>query len=280
MAVDLLTARISPADFRQIAAMAYARAGLKVRDEKLVLVSGRLARRANKLGLPDLSAYCELLKGPDGEAEVPFFINALTTNHTAFFREAQHFDHLRQVVLPSLAGAVRERQGWVRFWCAASSTGEEPYTIAAVVRSAFGEAPLPGFRLLATDIDTDVLAKAERATYPRELAQQVPPAWRKALFAPDRGEGEEVTVAPAIAALVTFRRLNLIEPWPMRAGYAVIFCRNVFIYFDAPTKAKLVERFVGILKPGGFLYLGQSEFLTSPHPKLRPVGRSIYERLP
>lgn len=267
-------------DFAHVAALAHARAGLVVREEKAVLVSGRLARRARALGLPDLAAYCRRLRGPEAEAEIPFLINALTTNHTAFMRERHHLEHLCAEVMPRLAGAARTPGGWVRLWSAACSTGEEPYSMAAAARKALGAGPLPGLRILATDIDTDVIETARRGRYPAEALGEVPGEWRS-LLAPSLRRGEETFEIPAeLKALVGFRHLNLIGPWPMRPGYAAIFCRNVFIYFDAATKAALVDRFAELLRPGGYLYLGHTEFLTAQHPLLEAVGKTIYRRRP
>jgi chemotaxis protein methyltransferase CheR len=266
--------------FAHVAALAYARAGLVVREEKAVMVSGRLARRARALGLPDLASYARRLRGPEAEAEIPFLINALTTNHTAFFRERHHLEHLAQEVLPRLATAARGGAGWVRLWSAACSTGEEPYSMAAAARRALGPGPLPGLKILATDIDTEVLAAAHAARYPADGLAEVPAEWRS-LLAPGQGRGEEMFAIPEeLKELVAFRHLNLIGPWPMRPGYAAIFCRNVFIYFDAATKAQIVDRFAELLSPGGYLYLGHTEFLTTPHPVLESVGKTIYRRRP
>ena len=276
-APTITTALLTRDDFKHVASLAYAHAGLIVREEKSVMVSGRLSRRAAALGLDDVSAYCRLLRGPGIERELPFLINALTTNHTSFFRERHHFDHLQESVLPSLADRVRQRDGWVRVWSAACSTGEEPYSIAAVFRAAYGRSPLPGLKILATDIDTDVLASAERARYAAQSFDDAPQAWVQALTG-GASAGEGFKVAADTTGLVSFRHLNLIGPWPMKRGYDIIFCRNVFIYFDGPTKTRLVDRFAELLKPGGHLYLGHTEFISGPHPLLTVVGRTIYRR--
>lgn len=280
MSSELAEPSLSREDFAHVAALAHARAGLVVREEKAVMVSGRLARRARALGLPDLAAYCRLLRGPEAETEIPHFINALTTNHTAFFRERHHLEHLWSEVMPKVASAARDPRGWVRLWSAACSTGEEPYSMAAAVRRALGTGPLPGLRILATDVDTEVLTTARRARYAVDALDEVPGEWRK-LLAPAVGRSDATFEIPAeLTELVAFRHLNLIDPWPMRAGYEAIFCRNVFIYFDAATKARIVDRFAELLRPGGYLYLGHTEFLTTRHPLLESVGRTIYRRRP
>jgi chemotaxis protein methyltransferase CheR len=182
--------------------------------------------------------------------------------------------------VPAIARAARDRGGWVRFWSAACSTGEEPYSLAAVVRAALGPGPLPGLRILATDIDTDVLATARQARYDADSVSELPAGWRS-LVAPGLQRGGGTFAIPAeVAELVAFRHLNLIGPWPMRPGYDVILCRNVFIYFDAATKARIVDRFADLLRPSGYLYLGHTEFLTGQHPLLESVGRTIYRRRP
>ena len=264
-------------DFKHVASLAYRHAGLVVREEKAVMVGGRLARRATALGLADLGAYCRLLRSGEAEDELPFLINALTTNHTSFFRERHHFDHLAATVLPTLAERAQRTDGVVRFWSAACSTGEEPYSIAAVIRATLGRGALPGLRVLATDIDTEVLAIAGRARYATQGFDGAPAAWVDALSGKSK-VADGFNVVPDTKALVAFRHLNLIGPWPMKQGYDVIFCRNVFIYFDNPTKAKLVDRYAELLRPGGYLYLGHTEFLTGPHALLAPVGRTIYRR--
>jgi chemotaxis protein methyltransferase CheR len=205
-------------------------------------------------------------------------INAVTTNHTAFFRERHHFDHLGREVMPRLMQERAGRRGRIRIWSSACSSGEEAYSIAATCRDAMGARSDLDFRILATDIDTDILAKAEAGIYPAEQFERLP-ADARAMLKLEGGAGRsETRIAEDLRRLISFKRLNLIERWPMSGPFDVIFCRNVFIYFDTQTKASILDRFVALLSPGGFLYLGHSESLPQPHPQLRLIGRTIYER--
>lgn len=266
-------------DMSFIAKLVYEQAGIVIREHKEAMTRGRLARRVKALGLGSVSEYCAYLKTPQAADEIPELINAVTTNHTSFFRERHHFDHLRKDVLPKLVQERSARRGRIRIWCSASSSGEEPYSIAAVSRDVLGARSDIDFRILATDIDTDILAKAETALYPVDQFERLPSDIKPLLKIEAHGRGE-ARISDDLRRMIAFKRLNLIERWPMSGPFDVIFCRNVFIYFDTQTKASILDRFVALLSPGGFLYLGHSESLPQPHPQLRLIGRTIYERLP
>jgi chemotaxis protein methyltransferase CheR len=266
-------------DMGFISKLVYEQAGIVIREHKEAMTRGRLARRVKALGLNSVAEYCAFLKTPAAESEIPELINAVTTNHTAFFRERHHFDHLRNDVLPKLLAERGQRRGRIRIWSSASSSGEEPYSIAAISRDVLGSRSDVDFRILATDIDTDILAKADAGVYPAELFERLPPDLKPLLKTESAGRGE-VRITEDLRRLLTFKRLNLIEKWPMGGPFDLIFCRNVFIYFDTQTKSSILDRFVHLLAPGGFLYLGHSESLPQPHPKLRLIGRTIYERTP
>lgn len=268
---------LTPDDMRFIAQLVYEHAGIVIREHKEAMTRGRLARRVKVLGLSSVAEYCAFLRTPQAADEIPELINVVTTNHTAFFRERHHFDHLRKDVLPRLVQERAGRRGRIRLWSSACSSGEEPYTIAAVSRDVIGHRTDLDFRILATDIDTDILARAEAGIYPAEPLERLPSDVRPLLKCEQAGRGE-VRIADDLRRLIAFKRLNLIESWPMRGPFDGIFCRNVFIYFDTQTKAAILDRFVDLLAPGGFLYLGHSESLPTPHPKLRLIGRTIYER--
>lgn len=268
---------LTPDDMRFIAQLVYEHAGIVIREHKEAMTRGRLARRVKVLGLSSVAEYCAFLRTPQAADEIPELINVVTTNHTAFFRERHHFDHLRKDVLPRLVQERAGRRGRIRLWSSACSSGEEPYTIAAVSRDVIGHRTDLDFRILATDIDTDILARAEAGIYPAEPLERLPSDVRPLLKCEHAGRGE-VRIADDLRRLIAFKRLNLIESWPMRGPFDGIFCRNVFIYFDTQTKAAILDRFVDLLAPGGFLYLGHSESLPTPHPKLRLIGRTIYER--
>lgn len=267
-------------DMKFIAALVYEQAGIVIREHKEAMTRGRLARRVKALGMGSVAEYCAFLKTPQASGELPELINAVTTNHTAFFRERHHFDHLRKEVMPRLVQERGGRRGRIRIWSSACSSGEEAYSIAASCREVTGPRSDLDFKILATDIDTDILTRAEAGLYPVELFERLPADVKPLMRlegAPGRGEAR---VAEELRRMIAFKQLNLIQSWPMKGPFDVIFCRNVFIYFDTQTKASILDRFVTLLAPGGFLYLGHSESLPQPHANLRLIGRTIYERTP
>jgi chemotaxis protein methyltransferase CheR len=268
----------SEADFRILAQLAYEYAGIALSESKQNLVYGRLSRRLRALGLASFRDYCKYLDANPTELEN--FINSISTNHTKFFREAHHFEHFRtQVAAPFAQAASRRSGGRLRAWSAGCSTGEEPYSIALVLQREIRNFAGNDVRILATDIDTAVLMKAAAGEFVPSAVEEVPRDYRSFLQrAPNDGESERVTFDPQLKSLIAFRRLNLMETWPFKGLFDAIFCRNVMIYFDAPTKATLVEKFTRQLKPGGFLYIGHSESLLGAHPGLQMVGRTTYRR--
>ncbi|MBA4223063.1 MAG: chemotaxis protein CheR [Methylobacterium sp.] len=263
-----------------VAKLVYEHAGIVIREHKEAMARGRLARRVKVLGLGSIAEYCAYLRTPAAVDEIPELINAVTTNHTAFFRERHHFDHLRKDVLPRLIQERAGRRGRIRIWSAACSSGEEPYSAAAISRDVIGHRSDLDFKILATDIDTDILDRAAAGQYPAEQFDRLPADLRPLLRLEGQSSRGEARIAEDLKRLIAFKRLNLIERWPMKGPFDVIFCRNVFIYFDTPTKAAILDRYVALLQPGGFLYLGHSESLPQPHPQLRLIGRTIYERTP
>jgi chemotaxis protein methyltransferase CheR len=264
----------SDADFRRLAELAYEFAGISLSESKRNLLYSRLSRRLRALGLTAFSEYRELLDSD--EREVENFVNSISTNHTKFFREAHHFDHMRThvaVPFPQMASATGVRR--LRVWSAGCSTGEEPYTIAAVLKREIRDIGSYDVRILATDIDTDVLKRAARGEFASSAVDDVPKSYQEYFSV----SGDKVVMDDDLRSLITFRRLNLVDqPWPFRGLFDAVFCRNVMIYFDGPTKAKLVERFVQQIKPGGWLYIGHSESLVGAHTGLQSVGRTIYRR--
>jgi chemotaxis protein methyltransferase CheR len=267
----------SDADFRSLVQLAREHAGIALSDSKRNLVYTRVSRRLRALRLTAFKDYRNYLAENAGELES--FINAISTNLTKFFREAHHFDHFRShVVVPFINGTQRG-DGRFRVWSAGCSTGEEPYTIAAVLRREIPNGSRHDIRILATDIDTDVLGKAARGVYPASALDNIPRVYRD-YFEPAGAtrNTENLMAAEAIRSLIVFRRLNLIEPWPFRGKFDAIFCRNVMIYFDNATKAALIDRFIQTIKPGGFLYIGHSESFHGSHPELQLAGRTTYRR--
>ncbi len=268
----------SDADFRGLVQFAYEQAGIALADSKRNLVYSRLSRRLRVLGLTSFRDYREYLAANTSELEG--FINAISTNLTKFFREGHHFDHFRTHVAVPFVQAAHGKVGHrLRVWSAGCSTGEEPYSAAVVLKREIRDIDRHDVRILATDIDTEVIAKGARGEYPANSIDEVPKTYRE-FFQPVGGDrnSEQVQVGRDIRSLVTFRRLNLMESWPFTGNFDAIFCRNVMIYFDSPTKTALVERFTQKLKPGGWLYIGHSESLIGSHPGLRLIGRTTYRR--
>lgn len=246
-------------DFTTIARMLHDDAGIALSESKASLVYSRLVKRLRALGIESFRDYCRLVAGAEGVGERQNMLAALTTNVTRFFREPHHFEHLKAKLLPGLAARARAR-GRVRIWSAGCSTGQEPYSIALTVLEALPEAASLDVRILATDIDPNVVAAGRAGVYSPEAVQPVPVPLRDRWMArvedngqPAWGAGEEMR------RLVAFRELNLMAGWPMKGRFDAIFCRNVVIYFDEPTQARIWARFAPLINPDGRLYVGHSE---------------------
>jgi chemotaxis protein methyltransferase CheR len=267
---------LGPAEFRAIAAIMQQEARIHLADAKVTLVHSRLSRRLREHGLARFADYVALVR--DNAEEREAMVVALTTNHTHFFRENHHFDHLRDQLLPRLQARARAGQK-VRIWSAGCSSGEEVYSIAMTLAGESGSSAAwlgqGDVRLLATDLAPHVVEAVERACYSGSTVQPIPPAYRRQWLRQDGAD--RYVVSDMLRALVTARVLNLFQPWPMRQKYDAIFCRNVMIYFDDQAKAELEARFVNMLAPGGFLYIGHSERLIGPAARLmQPVGQTMY----
>ncbi|MFD1912737.1 CheR family methyltransferase [Halodurantibacterium flavum] len=247
---------MSRAEFGRIAKLVYSESGIVLPDSKQPLVVSRLSKRLRVLGLGSFSDYVQLVEGAQGQDERGCMISALTTNVTRFLREIHHFEQLRQEVLPPLIAEAR-RGRRVRIWSAGCSTGEEPYSIAFTLLDACPEAARLDIKILATDIDPEVIATAQRGIYPAQALSPLPPATLGKYLQP-RGAGQH-EVTEAVRELLSFRVLNLLAQWPFRGPFDVIFCRNVVIYLDAETKETLWQRYASVLAPGGYLFIGHSE---------------------
>jgi chemotaxis protein methyltransferase CheR len=268
------------ADFRTIVGIVYERSGIVLAAHKRDMTYSRLARRVRALGLRSFRDYCALLEGSDGGKEVGFLINAITTNLTKFFREPHHFEHLRDHVLISPPEAPRGQRPRMRIWSAGCSSGEEPYSIAMTAVAAQREKGCDwDLRILATDLDTAMLKKAKTGVYPRSCLESVPPGFRERFFTARDGNREHISVVEAARETITFRQLNLLGAWPMSGKFDAIFCRNVMIYFDAKTKATLIDRFHAQLADGGWLYVGHSESLLDHQSRFKLRGRTIYQKI-
>lgn len=263
----------SDGDFKELSQLAYQHAGIVLGESKRNLVYSRLSRRLRALNLTTFRAYREHITS--NEKEIENFINSISTNHTKFFRESHHFDHFAPNVARTFARTARSNPR-LRIWSAGCSSGEEPYTIAVVLQKEIPDIEQYDVKMLATDIDTDIIAKAARGEYPATALQEIPQEYHK--YFEQGASKSTVIVSEECRSLISYRQLNLLGPWPMKGMFDAIFCRNVMIYFDGPTKAKLVERFTQQLRPGGWLYIGHSESLIGSHPGLQLMGRTIYRR--
>ena len=271
--------KLSERDFKTVQKLIYDLAGITLSNSKQIMVHGRLAKRVRHLKLRSYSEYIDIVLSGRDPDETTKFINALTTNKTDFYREKHHFDFLTNKAFPALREkALAGRPKKLRIWCAASSTGEEPYTIAITVREFFGVNSDWDIRILASDIDTDVLAKASEGVYDPERLVDVPVHIRQNYFTREkRSEDSPWMVKPTLKELITFRRINLQEsPWQINTEFDIIFCRNVMIYFNAETQKTLIERFAEKLTPEGNLIIGHSESLFGISDRFKPLGETVY----
>ena len=266
---------LKASEFRQISELVYKRFGLDLKKGKEALVAARLGKRLRQKGIHSFADYYRhVVADSTGEALIEL-IDSLTTNHTSFMRERAHFEFLARAVNEEFRDIPM-----LEVWCAASSTGEEPYSIAMCLADVLSRGAGKrgrGFHILATDISTRVLAHAQRGVYVAERFKELPDAWRRTYLL--RGEGEckgSYKIKPELAGRVEYRRLNLIEPFPHRHRFHVIFCRNVMMYFDKPTQQDIVQRLGACLEPGGYLFVGHSESLTGVEHRLKYVRPATY----
>ena len=261
-------------EFNQFRKLAYDKFGLDLRAGKEQLVSARLAKKMRQLQIHSYQDYYRhVMEDGSGEALVAM-IDALTTNHTSFFRESAHFDFLRTTVIPTLRNRDR-----ISIWSAACSTGEEPYSIAFCLLSELGMEFLPKLQILGTDISTRVLSTAKTGAYAAERFRDLPPQQlRQYLLRGEQQWKNWYLVKKEIRAAINFQRLNLMEPFSQIGTYPVIFCRNVMIYFDRPTQQGLVQKLAAHLEPGGHLLIGHAESLNGIDHSLQYVRPAIYKK--
>ena len=259
------------ADFERIRDLLYKNAGIVLSPSKNDMVYSRLARRLRSSGDQTFAQYLRRLEQDRNEWEI--FINSLTTNLTSFFREAHHFE-----ILAEQFKQTNEKRS-IKIWCCASSTGEEPYSLAITACDAFSSLT-PPVEIIASDIDTSVLAQAEKGVYRRDRLDRVQPTHLSRYFVPTSGDDASCTVRPELRRLISFRRINLLSPaWSVQGPFDAIFCRNVMIYFDRPTQYGILKRFVPLLRAEGRVYAGHSESFMHAADLLRSIGRTVYVRL-
>lgn len=254
-------------------------AGIVLSESKSSLIYSRLTKRIRKLGMATFSDYCSYIKTKEGFEERKEMLAALTTNVTSFFREPHHFEHLRTKVFPDLIGRAKLGEK-IRMWSAACSSGQEAYSMALTLLNMMPDANNYDIRILATDVDKNILAKATDGIYDDTLLASVPSNLRASGFKAIDNQQKIYQVNDKLRGLVSFRQLNLIGEWPMRGKFQVIFCRNVVIYFDNETQGKLWVRLSSILDKNGILYVGHSERIADPtEVGVRNDGLTTYIKL-
>lgn len=260
----------TPRDFARVRSLIYRQAGIALTESKQEMVYSRLARRLRAKGMNSFEEYLDGLESGRDSEEWEAFTNALTTNLTSFFREAHHFT--------ILAEHVRKMKEPLAIWCSASSTGEEPYSIAMTLCEAFGTLT-PPVSIVATDIDTNVLETAANGIYTIDRLDKLPKERARRFFLRGKGDREGmVRVRSELRQLITFKPLNLLgSSWPISGPFDAIFCRNVMIYFDKPTQSKILQRFVPLMKPEALLFAGHSENFMYASDALKLRGKTVYE---
>ena len=266
------------ADFDSLRTLVKTQSGITLGEAKRELVNGRVSRRLRALGLSAFADYRRILAGPDGQAEMIEFINAVTTNLTSFFRESHHFDFLRDDYLRKRAADSKGSRR-IRIWCSAASTGEEPYSIAMSVAEAIPEWDRWDIRILATDLDTNVLQTCVNGVYGEDRVRGMQKSRLERFFDIGGEKGNrQYRIKRELASMISFRQLNLMHPLPMKGPIDIIFCRNVIIYFDKETQRALFSRVAPLQRPGDILILGHSESLLKVSDAWSLMGKTIYRK--
>lgn len=268
---------LSDADFDALRALVHQVTGISLAVNKRNLVYSRLSRRLRALRMQSFTQYRQMLESDTAGQEMVEFVNAITTNLTSFFRENHHFEYLRDHQLKPLANGAPGKK--LRIWSAGCSTGEEPYSIAMTVCEALGDNPRVDLKILATDLDSDVLARAKAGNYSADQVKTMDPTRRSRFFEENRdNDTPRYVVKPALQRLITFKQLNLMHDLPMKGPLDVIFCRNVVIYFDKDTQRRLFQRYARLQRPGDLLFIGHSESMFKVSDAYTLIGRTIYKR--
>ncbi|HOW17859.1 MAG TPA: protein-glutamate O-methyltransferase [Phycisphaerae bacterium] len=265
--------------FERISDLVKSLCGINLHQGKKELVKARLSKRLRALGFAGFDEYIRYVQNDGGGDELVAMLDAISTNLTSFFREPGHFDYLAEQVLPGIAARAGPGRRSLRIWSAGCSTGEEPYTIAIVTAECLPDPDSWDVRILATDLSTRVLAQARQGLYGADRLKDVPGLLVSRYFTCVETRPRRLyRVNDHLRGRVTFARLNLLGPWPMRGPFDVIFCRNVMIYFDKPTQARLVERFWELLAPDGVLFVGHSESLAGVKHRFEYVQPTVYRK--
>ena len=265
-------------EFKFISDLVGQRTGIVLSSAKRQMVYGRLSRRLRQLKLTKFSDYCDLLTSGH-EEELIEFTNALTTNLTAFFRENHHFEYLKQTVIPEL---IRNKAGSkrIRIWSAGCSSGEEPYSIAMCMREALPKASGWDIKILATDLDSNMVERGKAGVYTTERVEGLSPERMKKWVKKGTGDNaDKVRMSDELRDLITFKELNLMEAWPIKGPFDFMFCRNVVIYFNKDTQKILFDRYADLLAPKAHLFIGHSESLNKVTDRFNLLGKTIYQKV-
>ncbi len=269
--MNILSTELTDRDFQKVSKLIYNLCGINLKDGKKALVRARLIKRLRALNIDSIKKYIKYLETKNGLQEMGLLVDVMTTNKTSFFREIEHFNFLGSHVLPEM----EDRR--LRFWTAACSSGEEPYSLSILLREKLPDLESKDVRILATDISMQMLEKARKAVYGKGMMIGLPPQYLAKYFEKNNNGGSPIyQVNKNIQSLVKLAWLNLIETWPMKGPMNVIFCRNVMIYFDKITQEKLINRFWDIIKPGGYLFVGHSEGLSAISHKFKYIKPAVY----
>ncbi len=270
--MNLMSAELTEKQFRKISQLIYHLCGINLKEGKQALVRARLMKRLRALKFGDFDEYMKYLDGDQGTQELSSLIDVMTTNKTSFFREPEHFRYLADQILPKLSSRK------LRFWTAACSSGEEPFSLAILLREHLPDVDMRDVKILATDISTKMLEKARNAVYSEETVRDIPSRYLQKYFQPARQDGSFYRLRDDVRAMVRLGWLNLMDKWPMKGPFNVIFCRNVMIYFDRPTQQRLITRLWELLEPGGHLFVGHSEGLSAVSHRFRYVRPAVYKK--
>jgi chemotaxis protein methyltransferase CheR len=263
-------------DFKFIVNYAFEKTGISISDNKKDMIYSRIAKRIRALKLDTFAQYCNYLSGNNGGDEIADFVNAVTTNLTKFFREMHHFEHLQKISLPNSIG-VNQNTKKLRIWSAGCSSGMEPYSIAMTLRKMLPNINSWDAKILATDIDTNMLATGTSGIYNADAEKDIPKEFAEYLS--KAAQPKKIEMSSKIKNLISFKHLNLIEPWPMSGPFDIIFCRNVVIYFNKDTQKGIFDKYADLLRPDGYLYIGHSESLYNVSDRFELVGKTTYRKI-
>ena len=269
--MNIVSGELSDRQFKNVSDIIYRECGIVLKSGKEALVRARLVKRLRALKMWDFGEYMKYLQSDHGSEELGLLVDVMTTNKTSFFREIAHFDFLGETVLPKLTGRR------LRFWSAACSSGEEPFSLAMFLLDKMTGLGARDVKILATDISPTILGKASKATYEEGMLRDLPPTFLRKYFVKVGNENPPTyQVSGDVRKMVRIARLNLLHSWPMKGSFNLIFCRNVMIYFDKATQQDLINRFWEVLEPGGYLFVGHSEGMSGIKHKFRYVQPATY----